>query len=273
MFFTCPNAINTSKLTTISTTIMKSTLILLAVIVATATTTFGQNNGLTKIQIQSIQNLINSFKAKDKAKIADLISYPLRRAYPLKDVQDKNELIKRFDDILDKEFCNKVARSKTSDWSEVGWRGLMFNDGDLWIDDGKIITFNYQSLKEKQLLVKAIQADKNQLPNSLQDFEKPTYLILTRNYKIRIDEKAEGMYRYAAWKIKNPKDEPDIIIENGVLEFQGSGGNHTITFKNNGYTYVVSINIIGTANIADVTLEVLKEDKIVLTENGRIKRN
>jgi hypothetical protein len=253
---------------------MKSTFILIAVSIATATTTFGQNNGLKKEQIQSIQKLINTFKAKDKAKIADLISYPLRRQYPLKDVQNKNDLIKRFDDIFDKDFLDKVAKSKISDWSEVGWRGIMFDDGALWInDDGKIVTVNYQSSKEKQLLVNAIQADNNQLPKSLQDFEKPAYLIFTKNYKIRIDEKAEGIYRYAAWKIKNAKSEPDIIIENGVMEFQGSGGNHTITFKNNGYTYVVSINVIGTADDPDATLEVLKDDKTILSEEGKIKRN
>lgn len=174
---------------------MKSTFILIAVSIATATTTFGQNNGLKKEQIQSIQKLINTFKAKDKAKIADLISYPLRRQYPLKDVQNKNDLINRFDDIFDKDFLDKVAKSKISDWSEVGWRGIMFDDGALWInDDGKIVTVNYQSSKEKQLLVNAIQADNNQLPKSLQDFEKPAYLIFTKNYKIRIDEKAEGIY-------------------------------------------------------------------------------
>lgn len=253
---------------------MKSTFILIAVIIATATTTFGQNSGLKKEQIQSIQKLINIFKTKNKAKIADLIYYPLRREYPLKDVKDKNDFIKRFDDIFDKEFLEHVSKSKMSDWSEVGWRGIMLDNGTLWIDDdGKIVTLNYQSPKEKQLLVKAIQADKNQLPKSLQDFEKPSYLIFTKNYKIRIDEKTDGVYRYAAWKIKNQKSEPDIIIENGIWEFQGSGGNHTITFKNDGYTYIVSITIIGADDTPDATLEVLNNDKTILTEDGKIRRN
>ena len=253
---------------------MKSTFILIAVIIATATTTFGQNSELKKEQIQSIQKLINSFKTYNKAKIADLIYYPLRREYPLKDVKDKNDFIQRFDDIFDKEFIDHVAKSKMNDWSEVGWRGIMLDNGTLWIDDdGKIMTVNYQSPKEKQLLVNAIQADKNQLPKSLQDFEKPAYLIFTKNYKIRIDEKAEGIYRYAAWKIKTTKSEPNLIIENGVLEFQGSGGNHTITFKNDVYTYIVSIIELGTADDPDATLEVLKQDKTILTEDGKIKRN
>lgn len=238
------------------------------------TTAIGQNSEIKKGQIQSIQKLINTFKTKDRIKIADLIYYPLRREYPLKDVKDKNDFIKRFDDIFDKEFIDRVAKSKINDWSEVGWRGIMLDNGTLWIDDdGKIMTVNYQSLKEKQLLTNATQADKNQLPKSLQVFQKPLYLIFTTNYKIRIDEKSEGIYRYAAWKIKNQKSEPDIIIENGVFEFQGSGGNHTITFKNNGYTYIVSINELGTVDGPDATLEILKQEKTVVTEDGKIKRN
>jgi len=253
---------------------MRSTFIVITILIATSTTAFGQNSELKKEQIQFIQKLINSFKTKNKTKIADLIYYPLRREYPLKDVKDKNDFIKRFDDIFDKEFVDHVANSKMNDWSEVGWRGIMLDDGALWIDDeGKIMTVNYQSSKEKQLLVNAIQADKNQLPKSLQDFEKPSYLIFTKNYKIRIDEKADGVYRYAAWKIKNQKSEPDIIIENGVWEFQGSGGNHTITFENEGYIYIVSINIIGADDTPDATLEILKQDKKIFREDGEIKRN
>jgi len=251
---------------------MKSIFILIAFVIAT--TAFGQEGELKKEEIQAIQKTINTFKTKDKTKIADLISYPLSREYPIKDVQNKNDFIKRFDDIFDKEFLDKVIKSKINNWSRLGWRGIMFDYGNIWIgDDGKIITVNYQSTKEKQLLANAIQVDKNQLPTSLQDFQKPTYLIFTKNYKIRVDEKMEGIYRYAAWKIKNPKSEPDVIIENGVRDFQGSGGNETITFKNNGYTYLVSVNKIGTGNEPNATLEVLKQDKRILIEDGRIKSN
>ena len=252
---------------------MKATFFVIAILITTTTTVLGQSSELKKEQTQSIQKLINTFKTKNKTRIADLIYYPLRREYPLKDVNDKHDFIQRFDDIFDKEFLDRVSNSKIHDWSEVGWRGIMLDNGTLWLDDdGKIVTVNYQSPREKQLLINAIQVDKNQLPESLQNFEKPHYLIFTKNYKIRIDEKSEGVYRYAAWKIKNQKNEPDLIIENGVLEFQGSGGNHTITFKNNGYTYIVSINILGAEDTSDATLEVSKQDKTLLTEDGKIKR-
>jgi hypothetical protein len=253
---------------------MKTLFILIPILFATASTSFGQNNDLKKEQIKSIQILINTFKSRNNSKIAQLISYPLRREFPLKDVKNITDFEKRFFDIFDKELIDHVAKSTINDWSEVGWRGIMFDNGTLWInEEGKIRTVNYQSTKEKQLLADAIQADKNQLPKSLQDFQKPLYLIFTKNYKIRIDKKSEDIYRYAAWKIKSQKREPDIIIENGVIEFEGSGGNHTITFKKNGYNYVVSINELGNFDTPDATLEVSKQQKILLTEEGKIKRN
>lgn len=253
---------------------MRLVFIFLAILILTGTVSFGQDSELKKGQIQSIQKLIYTFKTSNKTKIAELIYYPLRREYPLKDVKNKNDFIQRFDEIFDKEFVAHILKSKTKDWSEVGWRGIMLDDGAIWIDDeGKITSVNYQSYKEKQLLANVIQTDKNQLPKSLQDFDKPLYLIFTKNYKIRIDQTAEGIYRYAAWKIKNQKNEPDIIIKNGVLEFQGSGGNHIITFKNNDYIYTISINEIGTEDTPDATLEVSKQEKTILTEGGKIKRN
>lgn len=244
-----------------------------SILIVIQTIVLGQTSELKKEQIQAIQQLINNIKTKNKTKISDLIYYPLRREYPLKDVKDKNDFIQRFDEIFDKEFIDHIAKSKIEDWSEVGWRGIMLDNGTIWIDDnGKIVTINYQSPKEKQLLITAIQTDKNELSKSLQNFEKPMYLIVTKSYKIRIDEKVEGNYRYTAWKIKNKKIEPDLLIENGVLEFQGSGGNHTITFTNNNYTYIISIIEIGSIGDPDAILEVLKQEKTILKENGEIKR-
>ena len=253
---------------------MKSPIILLLLLFAVLTTAIAQNEDLTKQQRLSIQKLINTYKSNNKTKIAELINYPLRREYPLKDVKDKNEFIQRFDDIFDKQIITQVSKSTLNDYSQMGWRGIMFDNGKCWIDDdGKIMSVNYQSSKEKQLIDNLIKADKNKLPKSLQVFEKPLYLILTKNYKIRIDEKGPEKYRYAGWKINNKKTEPDIIIENGVLEYDGSGGNHTITFKNNGYTYLVSIIMLGTKDDPDATLEVLKDGKTIMTENSKINRN
>lgn len=206
--------------------------------------------------------------------LADYINYPLRREYPLKDVKNKKDFIQRFNVLFDNEFIKEIATSKLEDWSEAGWRGVMFKNGKLWMDfGGKIFAINHKSLSEKKLFNEAVEANKNELPKFLQNFKKPKYLILTKSYRIRIDEKEKLSYRYASWKKNSKKSVPDLIIENGVLEFQGSGGNHSVTFKNNEYTYEILINLVGATTDPDAVLEVRKEGKSILKEDGKIIRN
>jgi hypothetical protein len=54
------------------------------------------------------------------------------------------------------------------------------------------------------------------------------------------------------------------------LEFEGSGGNHVITFLKENYTYKIYRNIIGEENSSDITLEVEKDGEIVLKEDGKL---
>jgi hypothetical protein len=235
---------------------------------------FAQSNDLKKSQGQAVKKLIATFKSKNKIEIAERLSYPLRREYPLKDVRNKSDFLQRFDEIFDASFMERIGKSKITDWSEVGWRGIMFDQGDLWIDDnGRITRVNYLSTKEAEQLANAIKTDKDLLPLSLRNFQKPLYVILTKNYKIRIDQTGEDMYRYASWKSKNDKGDADLVIHNGRLQMDGSGGNHSLAFENNGHSFVIYINVLGDPDTAEAELEVTKEGKRILMEKGKIKRN
>src|ERR1700753_2326559 len=115
-----------------------------------------QDGHLQPAQIEATQNLIDAFKSRNAKKIADFVYFPLRREYPLKDVKNKDDFIRRFDEIFDEYLVSHIANSKIKDWSEVGWRGIMLDNGIVWIDDsGKITGTNYQSVKEKRLLAGA----------------------------------------------------------------------------------------------------------------------
>lgn len=64
----------------------------------------------------------------------------------------------------------------------------------------------------------------------------------TENYIVRVDDLGHGRYRYAAWDSdENQGMEPNIVLTDGVLIRDGSGGNHHYEFYNAGYTYVVDI--------------------------------
>ncbi|MFN5317746.1 MAG: hypothetical protein ACK5CY_02780 [Bacteroidia bacterium] len=233
------------------------------------------NEKLAVDKVEIIKNAIELFKSNNVDKISNIISFPLDRQYPIPSIRDKKEFIKRFSEVFDKILIDKIASSKIEQWSEVGWRGIMLDDGVIWMSssDGIITAVNYQSAFEKKLRSDLIAKEKENLHISLKTFENPTYKIKTKTSLIRIDELKDNKYRYASWKIcEDESSKPDIIIDNGELEFEGSGGNNVITFINNNFTYKIYRNLMGEENSPDITLEVQKYGEIILTEDGKLDK-
>jgi len=232
---------------------------------------FAQND-LDKTEIENIQKLINLFKTKNVDGISKIITYPLNREYPIPSVKNEADLKKRFNQIFDKKIIDIISNSKIDQWSEVGWRGIMLDRGDVWIEsDGKIKALNYQSDMEIAQKNRLINHDKKKLHSSLKKFKSPTYKIQTKSYLIRIDELANGKYRYASWKIgKSEASKPDLTLSNGELKFEGSGGNHTITFTKGEYNYKVYRGIIGERDTAEISLTVEQKGKTILQQDGKL---
>lgn len=106
--------------------------------------------------------VIAAFKAHDKTAIAALIRYPLKRRYPIPDIKNEAEFINRFDEVFNDELAAVIASSNIkTDWEKVGWRGIMLNNGVMWVDtDGKIIAVNTQNTKEQTLAKSLIEQGK-----------------------------------------------------------------------------------------------------------------
>jgi hypothetical protein len=222
---------------------------------------------------ESIKAIIALFKKKDIERISEKISYPLSREYPIPPIKDKEEFIKRFNEVFDQILIDKIVNSTSDQWTEAGWRGTMFDNGVLWManSDGIITTINYKSEFEENLVNKLIASEKENLHPSLKTFERPTYKIKTKKHLIRIDEVSDNKYRYASWKLsENESSKPDVILDQGELQIEGSGGNHMITFINGNYTYKVFRNIIGEENSPDITIEIEKDGQLILTEDGTL---
>ena len=220
-----------------------------------------------------IKNTIALFKTGNVDEISSIIDFPLHREYPIPSIKNKKEFIQRFSEVFDEILIDKIVNSECEQWSEVGWHGIMLDNGVLWManSDGVITSVNYQSDFEKKLIQDLIAKDTQNLHVSLKTFESPTYKIKTKNYLIRIDELTNSKYRYASWKISEKESsEPDIILNNGELEFDGSGGNRVFTFTNKNYTYKVYRNIIGAYDTPEISLEIEKDGNIILTEEGEL---
>ncbi len=234
----------------------------------------GEDSMLKEEVVADINNIIDLFKKKDVDKISNIISYPLQRDYPIPSIKNKEAFKLRFSEVFDQYLIDKIANSKIEQWSEVGLEGIMLDNGDVWItnSDGIIISVNHRTDIGNKLRKDLIEKDKANLHVSLKTFENPTYKIKTKTSLIRIDEVGENKYRYASWK-KNEKEssKPDIIIDNGLIDYDGTGGNHYITFVDGNTNYKVYRFVMGAENdTPDVTIEIEKDGKTVLTEDGTL---
>src|SRR5690625_4728282 len=94
----------------------------------------------------NVIKIITFFREKNIDKIANIIHFPLKREYPIPSIEDEKEFKKRFEEVFDNTLVAKIANSNPKQWSEIGWRGIAFENGDVWLDhEGKIFAVNYQS--------------------------------------------------------------------------------------------------------------------------------
>lgn len=252
---------------------MKHRFIILSVIkIMIFYPTFAQSLDSTKVA--NIQTLISLFTNREIEKLSNIVTYPLQRQYPIPPITNREEFQKRFDQVFDKKIIDIISQSKIEQWTLMGYKGIMLNNGTLWIDeDGNIIALNYESNFEQQQRETIIEQDKTNLYPALKYFYSPIYKIETQNYLLRIDRLYDNTYRYASWKKgKKESDKPDLILYNGEIDIQGSGGNHIFTFVAGKYKYIIYGNVVGTSDTPEINLIIKKNQRTILNEEGYILR-
>lgn len=155
------------------------------------------------------------------------------------------------------------------DWRQMGWRGTMFSNGKLWLDsNGKIKAINYHTAKEKAFEQSLIEKQRQTLHSSISDYKKAILEWKTAKFHIRIDDLGDYNYRYTSWSInKKTNDKPDLVLFNGEMAFEGSGGNHHYSFTNGKYTYRCYVSLLGNSKSAPGTLDVFKGKEHLLSDD------
>ncbi len=227
---------------------------------------------LTILEQKAVLKVIHTFQNGNKDSIAALVNYPLKRYEPFDDIENATQFVAHFSEMFDSTLIATISNSELDQWSEVGWRGVMLNNGIVWIDyDWKIRSFNYETPFEKNMYKQYIDQQKSMIHSSLKQFEDTYFTFETKRNIIRIDKLKNNTLRYASWKVgKNQSEKPDLILLNGVWTPDGSGGNYHISFSINEFTYIVYRNILGEETTLDCTIEVLKNEKEILRQHGNI---
>lgn len=103
-----------------------------------------------------------------------------------------------------------------------------------------------------------------------------TVIIKTKKFKIRIDKQPNGNYLYQSWGANTKiTAKPSMIISDGELIPDGSGGNYYFEFNNNGTLYQVWRNYLtASAKKAPYTLVVIDGNgKTLVKQDAQIVKN
>lgn len=82
-------------------------------------------------------------------------------------------------------------------------------------------------------------------------------------FTIKIDRLKNDVIRYVSWnKPKKISDEPNLILYDGKIEVQGTGGGYHYIFKNGEWNYIIENNFMGeTVESMGIFLKLLQNGK------------
>ena len=119
---------------------------------------------------KNLEKAVRCIVNNDAKGFAACGEYPIERMLPIHAITNEAEMIKYFDILFD-DSIKAVLKNKTAkDWEQVGWRGLMLEQGNLWGSElnGKITSINFHSAREQKLFNDMVAKDMARLDASLQ---------------------------------------------------------------------------------------------------------
>ena len=200
------------------------------------------SNGIPEERQKQLDTLTEFIKHDRVLELADRMLYPIKRPNPIPDIETREQFVLYYLILFDSAFKNKLT-STTFDSSNTidRYNGFGIYNGDLWLyDDGRIMTINYSSEQEQELLKQLHQETESKIHSSVDDWKLNILVCQTDKFLIRIDLMENNELRYISWsKTKNIGDKPDLILFDGKQEFQGTMGGVTYTFENGNWTYTI----------------------------------
>ena len=103
-----------------------------------------------------------------------------------------------------------------------------------------------------------------------------TVIIKTKKFKVRIDKQPNGNYLYQSWGANTKiTAKPSMIISEGEVIPDGSGGNYYFEFNNNGTLYQVWRNYLtNSSKKAPYTLVVIDGNgETLVRQDAQIVKN
>jgi hypothetical protein len=116
----------------------------------------------------------------------------------------------------------------------------------------------------------------NDIEKKVQEKVPKTVIIKTKKFKIKIDKQPNGNYLYQSWGADTKiSAKPSMIISDGEVIPDGSGGNYYLEFNNNGTIYQVWRNYLtNSTKKAPYTLVVIDTNgETIVRQDAQVVKN
>lgn len=188
---------------------------------------------------ESVKKFVKAVADNDEEAVSEMVSYPLQRPYPLRDIPDAKEMRRHYKEIIDDSIRNIVTQAGPERWKEYGWRGWSLDDGKyIWVDEN-VYDLKYISKKERALIDSLTNEEINTIEPSIRDGWKPVMcMINTKNghiyrvdSRINTDEDDPDHYRLLVYDSQGDlRGLPEKLLD-GTKEEEGTIGNISYKFN------------------------------------------
>lgn len=139
-----------------------------------------QTSAVTEIEANdslpvAVKSVVKAVAEDDSTGFARMVSYPLQRPYPLRDINTPEEMQAYYKVLVDDSLRNIITHARPDRWSEYGWRGWSLDDGQyLWVEDG-VYDVAYLSKAEKLQMDSLVEHEMKSLDPTMREGWRPEY--------------------------------------------------------------------------------------------------
>lgn len=186
---------------------------------------------------KSVKLLTRAIADNDPESFSALVSYPLQRPYPLKNIDDMEQMRQYYPVLVDDSLKSVIVNASPEDWAEYGWRGWSIKkDNYIWVDED-VYSIPYISKREAEVRDSLIKEDLKSIPESLGRGWLPMQCLKGdgNEYVYRIDYKRDNngktLYRLCVYDDDSDLSGEPLDVMTGYREVEGSAGTATYYFQ------------------------------------------
>ncbi|MCM1377004.1 MAG: hypothetical protein NC097_05135 [Clostridium sp.] len=209
--------------------------------------TEGRRGGNSDSLPQEVREIVEAVENDDADRFSMMVSYPLVRPYPLRDIEDADQMRRYYRTLVDDSLKRMIAGEEALSWKKYGWRGWGLDDGSyIWVDS-LIYAVPYLSKSEKAEQQRLVAEEIASLSPEMRKGWVP--LVCFREgesgdvFRIdrHIEESDEGtgplrmaIYREGKnlggkpWKTLHGKEETEGTMENRNFSFTSADGTEAV---------------------------------------------